>query len=108
MPGMRWTISRRLVRASCTPIGNTNDGPAAVRGRIVPSEAGLFMSPASGRSVVGARLEVFQTGSEGTTLLKSLTAARDFLIDDGSGELARVVTKGAWVAVEGNPPHRDR
>ena len=103
---LRWTISRRLARASCTPIRNTNDGPAAVRGRIVASDAGLFISPPSGRSVVWARLEVFQTDVEGTSLSKSLTAARDFLIDDGSGEPARVVAKGAWVAVEGSPPHR--
>jgi hypothetical protein len=103
---LRWTISRRLGRASYTPIRSTNGGPAAVRGHIVPSEAGLFISPLSGRSAVWARLEVFQDDVEGTTAIKSLTAARDFLIDDGSGELALVVAERAWVTVESNPPHR--
>jgi hypothetical protein len=103
---LRWTISRRLGRASYTPIRNTHAGPTAIRGRIVPSEAGLFISPPSGRSVVWARLEVLQDDGEGTTAIKSLTAARDFLIDDGSGELARVVAERAWVTVESNSPCR--
>jgi hypothetical protein len=103
---LRWTVSRRLGRASYTPIRSTHGGPAAVRGHIVASEAGLLISPLSGRSAVWARLELFQDDVEGTTAIKSLTAARDFLIDDGSGELARVVAGRAWVTVESNPPHR--
>jgi hypothetical protein len=93
-----WSTSRRLRGASCVPIRETSGGVVAIRGRVLPSELGLLISPASGRSAVWARLKVKgddpEGGAAGVTI-KTFIAARDFLIDDGSGELAYVVANQA-------------
>ncbi len=91
----RRATSRRLLGASCTSTREASGGGVAIRGRVLASELGPLVSPPSGRAVVWTRVDVLRDGAEGLGRIASETAARDFQIDDGSGELAYVVAHGA-------------
>ena len=96
-----WLAAQRLKRARCTPIREAGGGLATIRGRIVPGECGVILSPASDRPAVWTRLDfarsAYDRGGHRLVVTRSLAAARDFLIDDGSGDLAYVAVKGVTV-----------
>ncbi len=76
-------------------------GPASSRicGRVLTDRGGLLTVPYNGQSAVWARVAVeVPTGDDGREILDA-TSARDFLLDDGSGEVARVTQSTRLVFV---------
>jgi hypothetical protein len=91
---------RRLRAARCTPVREVLGGNVGIRGRVVASDRGLFVAPRSGERVVWARVRVsVDFRGDGTEIVNE-TAARDFLIDDGSGEMAYVDARNARIVSE--------
>jgi hypothetical protein len=97
----RWRALRRLRSAALlpTPIPRARGGRVGIRGRVLPSTQGLIAAPSDGRGVVWARIEVSSEGVEGPTTKLTLTASRDFWIDDGTGERAYIVARDIKVEV---------
>jgi hypothetical protein len=79
-------------------------GPVEINGAIVPSEQGLFAAPFSGRPAVWAKIVVQEHRGSGKNsrwvTIVSEVAERVFLVDDGSGQVARVFPNGAQVLLE--------
>jgi hypothetical protein len=96
-----YSMSRRLRGSSCTPIHDAQGGVVAIRGRVLPSDMGLFVAPADGQEAVWARVVVSDFMMEFSDRILSETASRDFLIDDGSGEHAYIVARRARVLLNG-------
>jgi hypothetical protein len=96
-----WGHQRRLHGTAPRSIRDVKDGVAAIRGRIVVSPSGLLCEPSGARAAVWSQVEVTDINSEGIDLIARLTASRDFLVDDGSGELAYVSARGARVNTDG-------
>ena len=76
-------------------------GPVEINGAIVPSEQGVFAAPFSGRPAVWAKVVVQEHRGSGknsrwVTIVNEV-AERVFLVDDGSGQHARVFPTGAQV-----------
>lgn len=96
---------QRIVATPTSPIAQApGNALVEIKGRIAPSEQGLVQTPFSGRHAVWVRVTVQELRSSGRssywhTLLAEVDA-RPFFVDDGSGQLARVMPLGAEVLLE--------
>ncbi|MBX3259764.1 MAG: hypothetical protein KF782_08735 [Labilithrix sp.] len=96
---------KRILATPTSPIIQApGNGVVEIKGRIVPSEQGLVQTPFSGRHAVWCRVTVQELRSSGRnrywhTLLTEVDA-RPFLVDDGSGQMARVAPHGANVMLD--------
>jgi hypothetical protein len=91
---------KRILATPTTPVAQAaGNGPVEVAGRIVPSEQGLITAPFSQRPAVWARVTVQQRIQAGRSsywkTLHTEEDGRQFWIDDGSGQMARVIPQGA-------------
>jgi len=97
----QWVKARRLRTALCRPIRAwRSGGRVTIRGRVLQGPGGLIAAPSGLGHGVWARLEAISEGSDSNTTLLDVTATRDFLVDDGSGEQAHIVADHATVDVE--------
>jgi hypothetical protein len=81
-------------------VGN---GPVRIAGTIVAGDEGLVAAPFSGLSAVWVRVQVARAeGKRVSFPLVDKTASRPFYVDDGSGQLARVLPDGACVECPSN------
>lgn len=100
-----WQRRRRVLATPTSRIARVRGpGPVEIKGRIRPSEEGVFPSPLSGQPAVFCRVTVEQydragRGSGWQTVLNEVEA-RLFLIEDGSGQVARVMPFGATVVLD--------
>jgi hypothetical protein len=99
---------KRRQRIIATPTSAISQAPGnglvEIKGRIAPSEQGVLQAPFSGRHAVWVRITVQELRSSGRstywhTLLTEIDA-RHFMVDDGSGQLARILPLGANVLLE--------
>ena len=96
---------QRIVSTPTTPIAHApGNGLVEIKGRIQPSEQGLVQAPFSGRPAVWCRVTVEERRSSGRntywhTLLTEVDG-RPFIVDDGSGQVSRVMPHGANVILE--------
>lgn len=106
--GVNWKNMKKRRRILDTPTSRISEapgnGPVELKGVIVPSEHGLIQTPFSGRPAVWARILVQEwrsTGRSGywATLIDE-TDQRPFMIDDQSGQHARVEPMGANIVVD--------
>lgn len=99
---------RRRKRIMATPTSKIAQaggaGPVEIFGAIKPSEQGMFAAPFSNRPAVWARVIVQEHRGSGKNsrwvTIVNETAERVFLVDDGSGQLARIWPQGAQVLLE--------
>lgn len=100
-----WKRRQRIIRTPTSPVAQASgQGPVEVKGRVVPSEQGIVQTPFSGRHAVWTRITVQELRSSGRnsywhTLLTEADG-RVFLVDDGSGQYARVMPAGANVILD--------
>lgn len=95
---------RILATPTCPIAQAPGNGAVEVKGRILPSEQGVVQAPFSGRHAVWVRITVQELRSAGRsrywhTVLSEMDG-RVFLVDDGSGEVARIHAQGANVMLE--------
>jgi len=96
---------QRIVQTPTTPVAQApGNGLVEIKGRIQPSEQGMVQAPFSGRYAVWARITVQELRSSGKnsywhTLLTEVDG-RPFMVDDGSGQQARVIPHGANVMLD--------
>ena len=96
---------KRIIGTPTSPVAQApGNGPVELKGRIVPSEQGVLQAPFSGRHAVWVRVivqEWRQHGRSGSwyTILNEIDS-RSFFIDDGSGQMARVLPQGAEVILD--------
>jgi hypothetical protein len=100
-----WKRRKRIIATPTTPIAHApGNGLVEIKGRVVPSEQGIVQTPFSGRHAVWTRITVQELRSSGrnTYWYTILTEAdgRVFMIDDGSGQYARVMPAGANVMLD--------
>ena len=105
--GNRKNLARRkrILATPTTPVAQAaGNAPVEVAGRILPSEQGLVTAPFSQRPAIWARVTVQQRIQAGRSsywkTLHTEEDGRQFWIDDGSGQMARVLPQGAAVNVE--------
>ncbi|HLK92770.1 MAG TPA: hypothetical protein VKZ18_22955 [Polyangia bacterium] len=79
-----------------SPIGAWGEGPARLRGLVVPGEEGLLVSPRSSAAAVWIRLATKIPRGRGSARLVE-TLSRNFFIEDESGARVRIVPQGADV-----------
>jgi hypothetical protein len=97
-----------LAGTTQTPIARTAGGKARFRGRVVAPPEGALRDPMSGRAAAWYRVEGFRAAARSSERSLSwseaftLRDARDFGIDDGSGEIVRVVADEAKYLVPMN------
>jgi hypothetical protein len=98
---------RRIIATPTSRIVDTpGNAPVEIKGRILPGEEGVLTAPFSGREAVWVRViieELLQrTSASKAYWLKTsnTTDHRPFLVDDGSGPPARVLTQGANVILD--------
>jgi hypothetical protein len=100
-----WRRRQRILTTPTCPVAHApGNGLVEVKGRILPSEQGLVQTPFSGRHAVWCRVKVEERRSSGKnsywhTLLTEADG-RVFLVDDGSGQVARVEPTGATVMLD--------
>jgi hypothetical protein len=96
---------RRIIATPTSAIAQApGTGPVEVKGRIAASEQGLVVAPFSARQGVWIRVIVQERRSRGkssywATVVNEMDS-RHFFVDDGSGQMARVVPPGANVILE--------
>ena len=99
---------RRRQRILATPTSPIAQAPGnahvEVKGRIVPGPQGVLQTPFSGRHAVWCRITVLEHRSSGrnsywATILKE-TDQREFFVDAGSGQMAKVLPQGAEVMLD--------
>ena len=96
---------QRIVAMPTSPIAHApGNGLVEIKGRIQPSEQGLVQTPFSGRHAVWCRITVQEMRSSGRnrywhTILTEVDG-RPFMVEDGSGQLARVLPHGANVILD--------
>ncbi|MBL0194419.1 MAG: hypothetical protein IPQ09_09420 [Myxococcales bacterium] len=96
---------QRILQTPTSPIAQApGAGPVEVKGRIVPGEQGVLQTPFSGRHAVWCRITVLEHRSSGrnsywATIIKE-TDQREFFVDDGSGQMAKIVPHGAEVILD--------
>jgi hypothetical protein len=95
----------RIIQTPTSPVAQaTGNGPVEIKGRIVPSEQGVIAAPFSGRQAVWVRITVQEKRSTGRSsywaTVVSETDGRPFMVDDGSGQMARVLPPGANVILD--------
>ena len=96
---------QRIIATPTSPIAQApGNGPVEVKGRIAPSEQGLVQAPFSGRHAVWIRITVQELRSSGRSshwhTVLTEADGRPFMVDDGSGQMARVLPAGANVILE--------
>jgi hypothetical protein len=96
---------QRIVATPTSPIARApGNGLVEIKGRIVPSEQGIVQTPFSGRHAVWVRVTVQELRSHGRNstwhTIVTEVDARPFMVDDGSGQLARVLPLGANVMLD--------
>ena len=80
------------------------NAPVEIKGRIVPGEQGVLQTPFSGRHAVWCRVSVLEYRSSGrsghwVTILREVDQ-REFFVDDGSGQMAKIIPAGAEVILD--------
>ncbi len=96
---------QRIIATPTSPIAQASGlGPVEIKGRIVPGEQGVLQTPFSGRHAVWCRITVLEHRSSGrnsywATILKE-TDQREFFVDDGSGQMAKILPHGAEVILD--------
>ncbi|MEO7096457.1 MAG: hypothetical protein ABI175_24575, partial [Polyangiales bacterium] len=96
---------RRILDTPTSKIAQASGaGLVEIFGAIKPSEQGVFAAPFSGRPAVWARVIVQEHRGSGKNsrwvTIVSEVAERVFLVDDGSGQAARVFPTGAEVLLQ--------
>ncbi|MBS2015351.1 MAG: hypothetical protein JST00_20860 [Deltaproteobacteria bacterium] len=100
-----WKRRQRIIATPTSPVAQApGNGLVEIKGRIAPSEQGLLQTPFSGRHAVWCRITVQELRSSGRnsywhTLLTEVDG-RVFMVDDGSGQLGRVLPQGANVVLD--------
>jgi len=100
-----WKRRQRIIATPTSPIAHAPGNQLVeIKGRVVPGEQGLVQTPFSGRHAVWTRVTVQELRSSGRssywhTLLTEMDG-RVFMVDDGSGQLARVMPAGANVILD--------
>lgn len=95
-----WRRRQRILATPTTPISQcTGDSVVEIKGKVVASEQGSFTTPFSGRNAVFCRITVQERRRRGKntywhTIIEEIDA-RDFYVEDGSGQQARVAPRGA-------------
>jgi hypothetical protein len=103
MPASR-RLRKRILRTPTSPITQAPGGCLVeIQGCVLPSELGIIRAPFSGRPAVWAHIRAEQERPEGNsyewhTIIDETTSV-PFLVDDGSGECARVIPQDADVHV---------
>jgi E3 Ubiquitin ligase len=100
-----FTRRQRIIATPTSPIAQApGNGIVEIKGHIVPSEQGLVQTPFSGRHAVWCRVTVQELRSAGRSrhwhTILSEVDGRPFLVDDGSGQMARVMPQGANVILD--------
>ncbi|MFO0735105.1 MAG: hypothetical protein U0270_04465 [Labilithrix sp.] len=96
---------QRIIATPTSPIAQApGNGLVEIKGRIQPSEQGMLQTPFSGRYAVWCRITVQELRSSGRntywhTVLTEVDQ-RPFMVEDGSGQLARIIPNGANVILE--------
>lgn len=96
---------QRIIATPTSPISQApGNAPVEVKGRVVPGEQGVLQAPFSGRHAVWARIIVQEHRSSGrnsywATILTEVDQ-REFYVDDGSGQHAKVIPHGAEVILD--------
>lgn len=100
-----WKRRQRIIATPTSPIAQApGNGLVEIKGRVLPSEQGIVQTPFSGRHAVWTRITVQELRSSGRnsywhTILTEADG-RVFLVDDGSGQVARVMPAGANVLLD--------
>src|SRR4051794_30724536 len=100
-----WKRRQRIIQTPTSPIAQAPGNQLVeIKGRVVPSEQGIIQTPFSGRHAVWTRITVQELRSSGRnsywyTLLTEMDG-RPFMVDDGSGQYARVMPAGASVILD--------
>jgi hypothetical protein len=95
-----WRRRQRIIATPTTPIAHcTGDSVVEIKGRVVASEEGSFRTPFSGRDAVFCRVTVQERRQSGRsshwhTVIEEIES-RDFYVEDGSGQQARISPRGA-------------
>jgi hypothetical protein len=100
-----WKRRQRIIATPTSPIAQApGQGLVEIKGRVVPSEQGIVQTPFSGRHAVWTRITVQELRQSGRSshwhTLLTEADGRVFMVDDGSGQLARVVPAGANVMLD--------
>jgi hypothetical protein len=96
---------QRIIATPTSAIAQApGNGVVEIKGRVVPSEQGIIQTPFSGRPAVWTRITIQELRSSGRnsywhTILTEADG-RVFLVDDGSGQYARIVPAGANVILD--------
>jgi len=100
-----WKRRQRIIATPTSPVAQApGNALVEIKGRVVPSEQGIIQTPFSGRHAVWTRITVQELRSSGRnsywhTLLTEADG-RVFMVDDGSGQMARVMPVGANVMLD--------
>jgi hypothetical protein len=100
-----WKRRQRIIATPTSPIVQApGNGLVEIKGRVAPSEQGLVQTPFSGRHAVWCRVTVQELRSSGRnsywhTILTEVDT-RPFMVDDGSGQMGRVIPNGANVMLD--------
>ncbi|MCL2778880.1 MAG: E3 ubiquitin ligase family protein [Polyangiaceae bacterium] len=97
-----WRRRKRVLATLNSPIATApGTGSVEIKGRIAPSDQGLLNAPFSDRQCVWYIAEVYENrGTKDEVSWVSILRESNrcaFLVDDGSGQLARILPKGANV-----------
>lgn len=100
-----WKRRQRIIATPTSPIAHAPGNQLVeIKGRIVAGEQGVVQTPFSGRLAVWTRVTVQELRSTGKNsywhTLHTEMDGRPFLIDDGSGQLARIMPQGANVMLD--------
>ena len=100
-----WKRRQRIIATPTSPIAHApGNALVEIKGRVLPSEQGVVQTPFSGRQAVWTRITVQELRSSGRNSYwhTVLTEAdgRVFMVDDGSGQLARIMPAGANVMLD--------
>jgi hypothetical protein len=102
----------RLRRQSRSPIAEaTGSEPVEIRGRVVAGEQGVVLAPFSGENAVWVKITIdvehvevrMHAGRSSRRTWETVVEeadARPFFVDDGSGQLARVVPDGVVAVID--------
>ena len=96
---------RRILAMPTVPVAHApGAGLVEIKGRVLPSEQGIVQTPFSGRHAVWTRITVQELRSAGRSrhwhTVLTEADGRVFMVDDGSGQMARVMPAGANIILE--------
>jgi len=100
-----WRRRKRILDTPTSAVAHApGNARVEVKGRIVPSEQGVVQAPFSGRYGVWTRVVVQELRSAGksrywATIVDEMDC-REFFVDDGSGQMARIHPRGANVILD--------